>query len=65
MVQSTESVVINEEQNLCAMPLFTIRDLTQLVVLWLYSYIKSKFQSAFVIFQLTCCRAAATSVALC
>lgn len=51
MMQSTESVVINEEQNLSAMPLFKIRDLTQLVVLWLYSYIKSKFQSTFAFFS--------------
>lgn len=57
MMQSMESVAINEEQNLSAMRLFKIRDLTQLVVLW--------FQSTFVIFQLTCCCAAAMSVALC
>lgn len=56
MMQSMESVAINEEQNLSEMRLFKIRDLTQLV-LW--------FQSTFVIFQLTCCCAAATSVALC
>lgn len=57
MMQSMASVAINEEQNLSVMRLFKVRDLTQLVVLW--------FQSTFVIFQLTCCCAAATSVALC